>query len=138
VPDEVHLWRIGPAEQLTEIEQARLNLESRLEEWLERDISVLDPNLLVIGRQVETDFGGKIDLLCMDAAGDLAVVELKRDRTPREITAQALEYASWVADLSSEGVTSIAHDHLPDVSTVRSEKNSRPLCPKPSIAIIEY
>jgi RecB family endonuclease NucS len=69
--------------------RARLDLESRLESWLGRDICVLDRALLVIGRQVETDFGGIIDLLCLDHAGDIVVVELKRDKTPREITAQA-------------------------------------------------
>ncbi len=53
-----------------------------------------------------------IDLLCVDAAGDLVVVELKRDKTPREITAQALDYGSWVVDLSNERVTSIAEGHL--------------------------
>jgi hypothetical protein len=112
--DEVHLWRIGPDEQLTEIGRAPLNLESRLQEWLARDISVLDPTLLVIGREVETDFGGYIDVLCIDVAGDLVIVELKRDKTPREITAQALDYASWVASLSNERVTSIANDYLAD------------------------
>ena len=83
-----------------------------MEEWLAADISILDPALLVIGRQVETDFGGFIDLLCVDAAGDLVVVELKRDKTPREITAQALDYASWVVNLTHERVTSIADAHL--------------------------
>jgi Endonuclease NucS C-terminal domain len=116
VADDVHLWRIGPDEQLIEISRAPLDLESRLQEWLARDISVLDPDLLVIGREVETDFGGFIDILCIDAAGDLVIVELKRDKTPREVTAQALDYASWVANLSNERVTSIANDHLDESS----------------------
>lgn len=47
--DEVRLWKVGPEEQLAEIPRARLDLESRLEEWLQRDISILDPMLLVIG-----------------------------------------------------------------------------------------
>jgi hypothetical protein len=76
---------------------------------------VLDRDLLVIGREVETDFGGYIDLLCMDAVGNLVVVELKRDRTPREISAQALDYGSWVADLSNERVTAIADAYLRDL-----------------------
>lgn len=109
---DVRLWQIRPSDQLIEIGQARLDLESRLHEWLAADISVLDPDLLVIGREVETDFGGFIDILCMDAAGDLVVVELKRDRTPREITAQALDYASWVAGLSNDRVTAIADEYL--------------------------
>lgn len=110
--DEVRLWQIGAGEQLITVDRVRLDLESRLQEWLARDISILDPTLLVIGREVETDFGGFIDVLCVDVAGDLVIVELKRDKTPREVTAQALDYASWVVNLSNERVTSIANEHL--------------------------
>ncbi len=110
--DEIRMWRIGPGKSLSAIQRTPLDLEQRLQEWLARDISVLDPALLVIGREVETDFGGFIDLLCIDPLGDLVVVELKRDKTPREITAQVLDYASWVVDLSHERITSIAQDYL--------------------------
>jgi endonuclease NucS-like protein len=99
---EVHLWRVAVGEQLIEIDRAPLSLESRLQDWLVRDISILDPGMLVIGREVETDFGGFIDILCIDAEGDLVIVELKRDRTPREVTAQPLDYASWVSALSND------------------------------------
>jgi hypothetical protein len=109
---EVHLWQVGRNEQLSVIGRAPLNLESRLQEWLARDIAILDPALLVIGREVETDFGGFIDILCVDVEGDLVIVELKRARTPREVTAQALDYASWVTGLSNDRVTAIANDYL--------------------------
>lgn len=112
MPDEVRLWRVGTDESLSEIGRAKLDLEARLQEWLARDVSMLDPALLVIGREVETDFGGFIDLLCVNPAGDLVVVELKRDKTPRETTAQALDYGSWVVDLSNERVTAIADAYL--------------------------
>jgi hypothetical protein len=112
IGDEVHLWRVAANDQLIEIGRGALNLESRLQEWLVRDISILDPTLLVIGREVETDFGGFIDILCISVEGDLVIVELKRDRTPREVTAQALDYASWVVSLSNERVTSIGNDYL--------------------------
>ena len=38
----------------------------------------------------------------MDHDGDLVVVELKKDLTPREVTAQAIDYASCMADLTLE------------------------------------
>jgi hypothetical protein len=50
--DEIRLWRVGPEERLITVEQGKLNLESRLEDWLGNDISILDPGLLVIGRGV--------------------------------------------------------------------------------------
>ena len=83
-----------------------------MEGWLASDISALDPKLLVIGKQVPTDFGGKIDLLCVDSAGDTVVVELKKGRTPRDVTAQALDYASWVKGLSRERLADIADEHF--------------------------
>jgi len=109
---EIKLWKIQNGNHLTQIEDSKLNLEERLEDWIEEDISMLSDDLLIIGRQIETDFGGKIDLLCIDRVGDLAIVELKRDKTPREITAQTLDYASWVKDLSIDRITDIAKSYL--------------------------
>lgn len=111
----VRVWTVDAGDSLKEMEPAKLDYEERIENWICANISVLVPDdsgLLVIGRQVETTFGGRIDLLCMNADGDLVVVELKRDKTPREITAQALDYASWVQDLTYERVEEIAVEYL--------------------------
>ncbi len=110
--EEVRMWEILGGEDLREIKRTKLDLESRIEAWLDKDISIVSDNLLVIGRQVQTDFGGIIDLLCLDSRGDVTIVELKRDKTPREITAQTLDYASWVTDLSNEKITEIANTYL--------------------------
>jgi len=110
--EEVRIWQVEKADALTEIKRSKLDLEARIEKWLSSDISLLSPDLLVIGQQVETAFGGCIDLLCIDAAGTLIVVELKRDKTSRQVTAQALDYASWVKDLGIEEIDGIAARHL--------------------------
>lgn len=112
MPEDIRIWEILDGDNLREVEKSKLDLEERIENWLERDISIISNDLLVIGRQVETDFGGIIDLLCIDPEGDLVIVELKRDKTPREITAQTLDYASWVKDLSNEKITEIAGKYL--------------------------
>jgi RecB family endonuclease NucS len=91
MPEEVRIWQVDKADALTEIKRSKLDHEARIEKWLSSDISLLSADLLVIGEQVETASGGLIDLLCIDAAGTLVVVELKRDKTPREVTAQALD-----------------------------------------------
>ncbi|MDE2942028.1 MAG: endonuclease NucS, partial [Chloroflexota bacterium] len=105
---QIRLWEITSDQKLAEIPVDPISLEERLEDWLASDIDVLDANLLVIGRQVETDFRGKIDLLCLDGLGNTVVIELKKERTPRDVTAQALEYASWVKNLTSERLIEIA------------------------------
>jgi hypothetical protein len=115
--DEVRVWEVGSGDELTEICRSKLNLEERIEKWIVQDISVLDPNLLVIGEQVETAFGKFIDLLCMDSIGNLVIVELKRDKTPREVTAQALDYASWVKDLEADDIQEIAAKYFEGKAT---------------------
>ena len=45
---------------------------------------------------------GYIDLLGLDRQGNVVVVELKRDRTPRDAISQALEYATFAADLDAQ------------------------------------
>jgi len=120
MPQSASIWQIEDGETLREIESRKVNLEAQLEDWLEEDISVLSDDLMIVGRQVSTDFGGQIDLLCIDPAGDLVVVELKRDKTPREVVAQGLDYASWVVDLSSDDVREQADHYLDEDDTLES------------------
>ncbi|MCH8088199.1 MAG: DUF91 domain-containing protein, partial [Chloroflexi bacterium] len=101
MPQNIRIWKVTDCESLCEVSKSRLDLEEKLEKWLEGDISMIGDDLLIIGRQVETEYGGFLDFLCIDNKGDLVVVELKRDRTPRDVTAQVLDYASWIKDLSS-------------------------------------
>ena len=110
--EEVKLWQVDKSKGLVQILKNKLDLEARLEIWLKEDISILSPDLLTIGQQVGTAFGKYIDLLCIDSKGDLVIVELKRDKTPREVTAQVLDYGSWVKDLSHEDVVNLANVYL--------------------------
>jgi hypothetical protein len=103
----IRLWAIEN-NKLREINKPKLDLEERLEDWLASDVSIISPNLLFLGRQVPTDFGGFIDILCMEEDGDLVIIELKKDKTPRDITAQTLDYASWVKNLTADQVQKIA------------------------------
>jgi len=111
---DIKIWEIVDKSSLKEINKSKLDFEERLEDWLEKDISMISNDLLVIGRQIGTEFGRGIDLLCIESTGDIVILELKRDKTPREITAQLLDYASWVKDLSNEKVTEIANRYLRD------------------------
>ncbi len=84
MPLETGIWRIdGDAPR--RLGSSTLPSEATLEEYLEHDPSLLGERLLVIGRQVRTTYGKYIDLLAMDADGNLNVLELKRDKTPRDV-----------------------------------------------------
>ena len=116
---EVRLWEVIDEDTLREIPGSQIAFEVRLEDCLAKDISLLDPNLLVIGRQVRTDFGQAIDLLCLDNIGDTVVVELKRGQTPRDTAAQALEYASWVRGLAHDDILEIADSHFQNADSLK-------------------
>ena len=109
---KIRLWEVTDGQSVREIPGDSIGLEREMQSWLASDIAMLGPDLLVIGREVMTDYGGRIDLLCMDADGNLVVVELKRGRTPRNVTAQALDYASWVQELGAADIERIAGDYL--------------------------
>lgn len=117
--EEVRVWEVGAEDRLTEISRSKLNLEERIEKWIVQDVSVLWPDLLLIGEQVKTAFGKYIDLLCIDSSGNPVIVELKRDMTPRDVVAQALDYASWVKDLSVEEIEKIALEYFKGKSDLR-------------------
>ncbi len=87
-----------------------MDYEQRLQDVIGADVSIIDPNLLIIGREVSTSFGS-IDVLAMDADGNLVVIELKRARTPREVVAQVLDYGSWVRHLTSEEIAETFIDY---------------------------
>ncbi|WP_440980073.1 endonuclease NucS domain-containing protein [Sphingomonas pseudosanguinis] len=89
---------------LVESRRKPLDLESRIEDWVARDLSLVGVDGFVIGRQVATDHGTRIDLLAMDEDGNLIIIELKRDRSPRDIVGQVLDYASWVRHLTTKDV----------------------------------
>lgn len=91
------IWSLDDKEEL---QSAELTSEKELEDLLAEHIEILDKDWLLIGRQVRTTAGKYIDLLCMDHDGDLIVVELKKDLTPREVTAQAIDYASCMAEMT--------------------------------------
>lgn len=89
---------------LLECRRKPLDLESRIEDWVMRDLSLVGVDGIIIGRQVPTDHGKRIDILAMDEEGALVIVELKRDRSPRDIVGQVLDYASWVRHLTTKDV----------------------------------
>lgn len=74
--------------------------------------NLLGLDVLIVGRQVQTSYGGRIDLLGIDQDGDLAIIELKRDKTPRDIIAQVLDYASWIDDFGHEELERLASNYL--------------------------
>ena len=112
MPVEMKMWRMGKGGIPQPLTYARMPSEAELQRFLVEDPTLLGEPLLVIGREVPTPYGTRIDILAMDGEGNLHVLELKRDRTPREVVAQILDYASWTSQLSREEIRDIARRHL--------------------------
>ncbi|WP_269617961.1 endonuclease NucS domain-containing protein [Zhongshania sp. BJYM1] len=95
---EQGIWRIDGGGNVASqrLRTAKLDDENQLEELIVRDVSIINADWLLIGRQVRTSFDKRIDLLALDANGSVIIIELKRDKTPRDVVAQAIDYASWI------------------------------------------
>ena len=83
-------------EDMIHIDEADVELEKDLEERLVRTDSaeIGGVEILYIGQQGTTEDGKVYDLVGVDTDGNVVVVELKRDKAPREVIAQALDYVS--------------------------------------------
>ena len=109
MPLELGIWRIDG--DLQPMKYGPLDFEKRLEDILDEDINIDNPNWMLIGRQVKTTFDKIIDLLAIDGSGNLVVIELKRDKTYRDIVAQVLDYGSFVMELKDDDIANIFQNY---------------------------
>ena len=77
-----------------------------LEPWIASHPAIIGTDIAVIGRQVMSK-SGSIDLLGIDKSGNLVIIEIKRDKLPREALAQAIDYASDAAEWAIEKIGEI-------------------------------
>lgn len=111
MPIRTALWKVASTPQL--LVESSLPTEQLLETMIVAAPRLLSDEWMLIGRQEDTGHGGRIDLLAIAPDGSLVLIELKRNRTPREVVAQALDYASWVEKLRSEDIDNIYRRFAP-------------------------
>jgi hypothetical protein len=105
MPSQHAIWKVGAKPEPLTV--SKLANEKKLEDMIVECPAILSSEWMLIGRQEKTSFGGIIDLLAIAPDGSLVIIELKRDKTPREIVAQSLDYASWVEGLAAEKIAQI-------------------------------
>jgi len=127
MPIKHAIWKVGQ-------NPAPLNSSALASEQLLEDMIVAEPKMLaaewmLIGRQEHTGYGGRIDLLAIAPDASLVLIELKRDRTPREIVAQALDYASWVNRLTADQIAQIyrRYSNGEDLGSAFKQRFGQPL-----------
>ena len=121
---EIKTWEIVNGE-LNEIKTslAENNRKEKedLEKWIKTNSKILGDDILVFGEQVWTK-SGPLDYLGIDNDGNIVIVELKRDKLARDVLAQAIDYASDVANWDLEKLNEIClkfsgnslEDHISD------------------------
>ena len=87
---------------------------ANLQEWIAKEPSCLGEELLVIQKEFSgfSDTRERLDILALDKQGSLVLIENKLDDTGRDVTWQALKYASYCSGLSKENVRSIYQEYL--------------------------
>lgn len=100
------LWKLASDGSAVPVPEERLAAEAMIESAVESAPELLGIEALIIGRQISTP-SGPLNLLAIDSDGRLVVVENKRDRTPRDVLAQTIDYASYVATLTLDDVTTL-------------------------------
>ena len=112
---EPQLFRINPeskeSERIIEVDFAQLGLQEPkdIQEWIAANPRILGEDLLIIAKE----FSGfdktneRLDLLAVDSDGTLVVIELKRDDTGSDVHWQAIKYASYLHQTSSDRIISI-------------------------------
>jgi hypothetical protein len=100
------LWQLQGDGSATPVAEEQLRAEALIESAVESAPELLGVDVLIVGRQVPTP-SGPLDLLAIDAEGHLVVIENKRDRTPRDVLAQTLDYAAYVSTLAFDDVAAI-------------------------------
>lgn len=111
---KIKTWQIvaGKLELIdTSLQTAGRTEPYDLEPWIESNPEILSDSILLIGKQVISK-SGIIDLLGIDRLGNTVIIELKRDALPREVIAQAIDYASDVAQWSSDKLGDICNKYL--------------------------
>ncbi|WP_276484665.1 DUF4268 domain-containing protein [Paraflavitalea pollutisoli] len=94
--------------------QSGFSERAHLQEWIVSHPEVFGEKLLIIQKEFNEfqDTYERPDLLALDKAGNLVVIENKLDDSGRDVTWQALKYASYGSTLTKENIRDIFQKYL--------------------------
>jgi hypothetical protein len=104
---------ISPLDQRS-FSSLQLRERQHLQEWIAKHPTVLGEDLLIIQKEFAgfSDTHERLDLLAVDKQGALVIIENKLDDAGRDVTWQALKYASYCSGLSRENIRVIFQQYL--------------------------
>lgn len=90
-----------------------------LQEWIAQSPSCLGEDLLII----QKEFAGfeetkeRLDLLAIDKNGNIVVIENKLDDSGKDVTWQAIKYASYCSSLKKSQIINIYKEYLESIAS---------------------
>ena len=98
----------------TTFKEQKLKERQHLQEWIAKNPEVLGEELLVIQKEFDgfCDTHERLDLLALDKEGKLVIIENKLDDSGRDVTWQAIKYASYCSSLTQNEIIAIFANYL--------------------------
>jgi len=115
-----NLYRVHPESKILqsvkEVDFSDFGFKERfdIQEWIESTPEVLGEELLVIAKEKSYFEGTKErpDLIALDKAGNVVVIELKRDDSGQDTEWQAIKYASYWSKFKVDNIIEVFADYL--------------------------
>lgn len=94
----------------------KLTERKHLQEWIAEEPSALGEDLLIIQKEFDgfSETKERLDLLALDKQGRLVVIENKLDDSGKDVTWQAIKYASYCSSLSKQEILDIYSKYVGD------------------------
>ena len=98
---------------------------NNLQEWIANNPEILGESLLIVQKEFDgfNDTNERLDLLALDKTGNLVIIENKLDDSGRDVTWQAIKYASYASTLNRSQLVNIFQDYLNEQSQNKSAEN---------------
>ncbi|PIB31216.1 hypothetical protein BFP78_12385 [Gaetbulibacter sp. 5U11] len=116
--------RISKLKQKT-FAELKFRERDHLQEWIANNPSSLGEELLIIQKEFSgfSETNERLDLLALDKLGNVVIIENKLDDSGKDVTWQAIKYASYCASLTKQDIIKIYQDFL-GTSAIATEKLS--------------
>lgn len=108
-----------PSNKISKLKQKtfnELNFKERdhLQEWIAKNPLCLGEELLIIQKEFSGFYetNERLDLLAIDKLGNLVVIENKLDDSGKDVTWQAVKYASYCSSLNKQDIIQIYQQYL--------------------------
>lgn len=93
-----------------------------LQEWVAGNPECLGEKLLIIQKEFNgfPETNERLDLLALDKKGNLVIIENKLDDSGKDVTWQALKYASYCSTLTKDDIRNIFQSYLDSENSVKN------------------